>query len=322
MIRQFLKYIESERRLSPHTLKAYRRDLEGFARFVTGGDHPFDPSSITAEDVSEWLIERSSGNASSNSINRSLSTLRSFYHWAMAKGVVERDPTSTTRSLKVGRRLPTYLSEERIATVVEQSRASAAQPPVEVLESQILSPELLERRNALILLMFYATGIRLSELQQIHLDDFSSDHRSLKVRGKGDKERIVPIVTELRREIDLYCDQIRSLNIWKSGKDSLFLSRRAEPLSANMIYRIVRRGLQEVGVKGRKSPHVLRHTFATHLLNAGADMREIQELLGHSSLQATQIYTHSSIAHLQSAYCAAHPRQQKGDKESHSEGSE
>lgn len=300
MIVQFLRHIESERRCSPHTLKAYRRDLESFLHYLNLEEAEFNPARITHEDIREWLVSRAEHSSTkSSSINRSLSSLRSFFGWARAKGIIERDPTTNVKSLKGARRLPNFVSEERMSGVVEQCAATSE-----------VAPTFIEQRNALIVMMFYATGVRLSELQGIRLSDFSEDRGQLKVRGKGDKERIVPIVTELRRELLLYEEKIKSDKIWKSGIDSLFLSQRGEALSANMIYRIVRSRLGEAKIHGRKSPHVLRHTFATHLLNAGADMREIQELLGHSSLQATQIYTHSSIKHLQGAYAAAHPRTQ------------
>ncbi len=300
MIPQFLQFFESERRCSHHTLRAYRADLVSFLHYFDLSEEQFDPALITAEDIREWLVDRSERSSTkSSSINRSLSTLRTFFRWALSKGFIECDPTATIKSLKVGRRLPSFISEGRMSEVVAHSKSSGRE----------LS--FTEQRDALIVLMFYATGIRLSELTGIEWRDFSSDRRTLKVRGKGDKERLVPLVTELRREIEAYEAKLKAQNIWRSEINSLFLSHRGTPLSANMIYRVVRDKLGEGQVQGKKSPHVLRHTFATHLLGAGADMRDIQELLGHSSLQATQIYTHSSIAHLQSAYASAHPRTKK-----------
>ncbi len=168
-------------------------------------------------------------------------------------------------------------------------------------------------RNNLIILTFYTTGIRLSELHGIQWNDFSNNFRSLKVRGKGDKERIVPIIEPLKDAILRYEEKIKEEKIWRSEVNFLFLSRNGEPLSKSMIYKIVRGQLTQAKIQGRKSPHVLRHTFATHLLNGGADMRDIQELMGHSSLQSTQIYTHNSITHLQSAYFSAHPRAKQKD---------
>ncbi|MFI3286825.1 MAG: tyrosine-type recombinase/integrase [Rikenellaceae bacterium] len=295
MISSFLTYIESERRSSPNTILAYRRDLESFLHFLEIEQELFDASLVSTEDVREWIVELSqSGKLHESTINRSLSTLRSFFRWARSKGYTQRDPTAHVRSLKVGRKLPSFVVQSRMQEVLEGGAEQRDQ--------------LLEQRNALIVLMFYTTGIRLSELQGVRLSDFSNSMRDLKVRGKGDKERLVPIVEELREAILSYVAKIKSENIWKNEQNSLFLSRRGEPLTTNMIYRIVHNTLGNAKIHGKKSPHVLRHTFATHLLTAGADMREIQELLGHSSLQATQIYTHNSISHLQTAYAAAHPR--------------
>ncbi|MFR9504293.1 MAG: tyrosine-type recombinase/integrase [Rikenellaceae bacterium] len=303
MVSRFLQYIESERRSSAHTLKAYRSDLESFLRYMDIDVYAFDPSEVSADDIREWLVSRSEETSTkSSSINRALSTLRSFFRWALSKGYITRDPTTAIRSLKVGRHLPSFVNEVRMASLVEHCTEHDVQEGF------------LEQRDALIVTMFYATGLRLSELRGILLSHFSDDMRQLKVRGKGDKERIVPIVTELRRELIRYVERIKEENIWRSEINSLFLSQIGKPLSQSMIYRIVRRELGDAKVQGRKSPHVLRHTFATHLLNAGADMRDIQELLGHSSLQTTQIYTHNSISHLQQAYHAAHPRARRGGK--------
>ncbi len=297
MIEQFLTYIESERRSSPHTLSAYRRDLECFLQYLGVESSQFDITLISNEDIREWLVARSeSGGVSSSTINRELSAVRSIFRWAHSRGIIKRNPTRGIKSFKVGRRLPTFVPETRMSDVIDRCAEEDA------------SGEFIRQRNALIIIMFYATGLRLSELRGVRLSDFSGDGRSLKVRGKGDKERIVPILDELREEIERHIDKIKELKIWKDQENFLFLSHRGGQLSTNMIYRIARSELQASKVKGRKSPHVLRHSFATHLLNSGADMRDIQELLGHSSLQSTQIYTHSSISHLQRVYDQAHPR--------------
>ncbi len=169
------------------------------------------------------------------------------------------------------------------------------------------------RRDALVILFFYGTGIRLAELIGIDRDDFTGGFGRLTVRGKGDKERIVPIVAMLRNKIIAHIALIRELNICKSEEKALFLTDKGERISRSEVYRIVNRQLEAMGVHGKRSPHVLRHTFATHLLNSGADIREIQELLGHSSLRATQVYTHNSIAKLTEAYNDAHPRARKLD---------
>ncbi len=295
MIAQFLTYLETERRLSPHTLKAYGRDLESFLHSMRQMFPGFEWEAITSADVREWLIFRSSEGVSSATINRELSALRSLCRWAVSRKRLKTNPTAGIKQMKMGRRLPTIVAESRMQGVLEECH-------------QTNEGDFIEERNALIILLFYATGLRLAELHSLTLDNFSDGMRSLKVVGKGDKERVVPLVEGAQEALKKYIEKIKSENIWKDGNKSLFLTRRGDRLSQNMIYRIVRSQLGAGGVKGRKSPHVLRHTFATHLLNAGADMRDIQELLGHSSLRATQIYTHSSIAHLKDIYSNAHPR--------------
>ncbi len=301
MIIQFLTYLETERRLSPHTLKAYGRDLESFLHSMQELTPDFKIEELTSDDVREWLVRRSEQRVKSSTINRELSSLRSLCRWAASRGRITRNPTSGIKQLKMGRRLPTIVPESRMQGVIEECQQKS-------------DGDFIEERNSLIIMLFYATGLRLSELQSITLKNFSDDYRTLKVLGKGDKERIVPVVELVRSATKKHIEKIKSQNIWKDGDNSLFLSQQGERLSQNMIYRIVRKHLSAGGVKGRRSPHVLRHTFATHLLNAGADMRDIQELLGHSSLKATQIYTHSSIAHLKDIYSDAHPRSNKSSR--------
>ena len=163
-------------------------------------------------------------------------------------------------------------------------------------------------RDALVVLFLYATGIRLAELIAIDRTDFGPEVRELHVTGKGDRERMVPVVPELRRRLFEYMAAIKRDDICKSGEKALFLTEQGRRISRTEVYRIVRGKLTALGVQGKRSPHVLRHTFATHLMNGGADLREIQELLGHGSLNATQVYTHNSIAQLKEVYAGAHPR--------------
>jgi integrase/recombinase XerC len=179
---------------------------------------------------------------------------------------------------------------------------------VDVVLQRLSDGSWIERRDALIVLMLYACGLRLAELCNIDLSDFDNDFTALRVLGKGDKTRIVPLVGRVSREVKRYLAQNFEENICLSGENALFLSKRGERISRSDVQRSVARLLRECGVQGKCSPHVLRHTFATHLLNDGADLREIQELMGHSSLSATQVYTHNNIAQLQRIYATAHPR--------------
>ena len=297
MIEAFLKYIEAERRYSPLTVRNYRRDIERFVAWLGVTADGFDPQRVTAEDIHDWIVHRSSeGGLSAASVNRELSSLRALWRWMMRGGHVKNDIFMRIGTLKTSRRLPAFVPQTRMDDVLDDVRAD------------IRTDDFESRRNALIVLMFYTCGLRLAELVGIDRTDFSADFRTLKVLGKGDKERLVPIMERVRREIIEYIRFIERPDICKSHEKALFLSSQGGRISRSSVYRIVKNGLSRAGVQGKKSPHVLRHTFATHLLNDGADMREIQELLGHTSLQATQVYTHNNIEQLREIYSRAHPR--------------
>ena len=204
----------------------------------------------------------------------------------------------SVRSLRTPRRLPVFVPESRMNGIVSECECD--------------SEDFVRERNSLIILLLYTCGLRLGELVGIDRDDFSADFSSLRIRGKGDKERIVPMLEFVREKILHYIGLIERQNICISSEKALFLTHKGKRISRTAVYRTVQEELDRAGVQGKKSPHVLRHTFATHLLNGGADMREIQELLGHASLQATQVYTHNSIARLREIYAKAHPREKGG----------
>ena len=297
MVNAFLKYIEAERRYSPLTVRNYRRDIERFVGWLGMTLDDFDPQRVTAEDLHDWIVHRTrQGGLSAASVNREMSSLRALWHWMMRSGRVRTDIFLRIGTLKTSRRLPAFVPQTRMNDVLDDVHADIRTGSFE------------SRRNALIILMFYSCGLRLAELVGIDRSDFSADFRSLKVLGKGDKERLVPIVESVRREIIDYIEFIEGSDICNSREKALFLSSRGGRISRSTVYRLVKGELSRAGVQGKKSPHVLRHTFATHLLNDGADMREIQELLGHTSLQATQVYTHNNIEQLREIYSRAHPR--------------
>lgn len=299
MLDKFIRYLEAERRYSPLTVRNYRRDVEAFLAWLGVDDAAFDPRRITSEDIREWIVHRSEqGRLSAASINREVSSLRSFFRWLHRTGAVDRNVAKSVPSLRTSRRLPAFVPESRMSGIVSECRYD--------------SEGFVTERNSLIVLMFYACGLRLAELVDIDRGDFSDDFTSLRVRGKGDKERLVPVLEFLREKILHYLTLIEGQNICNSSEKALFLTHKGKRISRMTVYRVVRGELEQSGVQGKKSPHVLRHTFATHLLNGGADMREIQELLGHASLQATQVYTHNSIARLREVYAKAHPREKEG----------
>jgi len=297
MIDGFIEYITSERRYSPLTVRNYRRDIERFLEWLGTDASSFDPRRVTAEDIHDWIVWRSTeGSLSAASVNRELSSLRALWRYLLSRGEVHGDIFLRIGSLKTSHRLPVFVPETRMERLLADLREESRTGDFKC------------RRNALMMLVFYSCGLRLAELVSIDRDDFSSDFRTLKVRGKGDKDRLVPILEPVRREIIDYLELVDGQNICKSREKALFLSTKGRRISRSVVYRAVRDELMRAGVQGRKSPHVLRHTFATHLLNDGADMRDIQELMGHASLQSTQVYTHNDIGRLQEVYSTAHPR--------------
>lgn len=299
-IERYIDYIESTRRYSPNTVKNYRRDIALLLEFMGTDEDGFDPATVTADDLREWIISLSEKGMKPSSINRMISSCNSFFRYMLREKEIETNPFTKIQSLKTPKRLPAFIPENRMAALVDELG-------IEMDEGD----DFRSRRDALVVLFLYSTGIRLAELIAVDRTDFGRDMRELHIVGKGDKERIVPIVPELRRRIREYVDTIKRENIWKSGEKALFLNERGERISGTEVYRIVKGQLALLGVQGKRSPHVLRHTFATHMMNAGADLREIQELLGHASLNATQVYTHNSITKLKEVYDEAHPRSRK-----------
>ncbi len=299
MLTEFIRYLTAERRYSPLTVRNYRHDVEQFLAWLDCDESRFDPRSVTTDQIREWIIFRTEeGKLSAGSMNREVASLRAFFRWLHRTGAVDKDIFRMISALKTSHRLPVFVPESRMTTIVSECGPD--------------SENFLTERNSLIVLMFYTCGLRLAELVGIDRGDFSADYTSLRVRGKGDKQRMVPILEFLREKILHYLDLIERQNICISSEKALFLTHKGKRISRSVVYRTVQDELTRAGVQGKKSPHVLRHTFATHLLNGGADMREIQELLGHASLQATQVYTHNSIARLREIYAKAHPREKGG----------
>ena len=299
MLTEFIRYLTAERRYSPLTVRNYRHDVEQFLAWLDCDETRFDPRSVTTDQIREWIIFRTEeGKLSAASMNREVASLRTFFRWLLRTGAVEKDIFRSISSLKTSRRLPAFVPESRMTTIVSDCEND--------------SEDFTTVRNSLVILMLYACGLRLAELVGIDRGDFSADYTSLRIRGKGDKQRIVPILEFLREKILHYLGLIERQNICNSSEKALFLTHKGKRISRSAVYRTVQDELTRAGVQGKKSPHVLRHTFATHLMNGGADMREIQELLGHASLQATQVYTHNSIARLREVYAKAHPREKGG----------
>lgn len=301
----FITYIRAERRYSRHTILNYERDIRQFIDYLSEHSstdvEDLDPSMVTAEDVREWIMSLSEEGLNARSINRMISSMRAYYRWLRRSGVVENDPLAHIKNQKISSHLPDYVPESQMQKIIQE------------LDQFSREGDLENKRDALILFVFYSTGIRLAELADIRLSDFSNDFSELRVRGKGNKDRIVPIVDFTRTKIKEYLATLKEQNTCIWPPNFLFLTKEGEGLTHIAIYGIVKEILTKAGVQGKRSPHVMRHTFATHMMNDGADIREIQELLGHSSLSSTQTYTHNSIAELKKVYAKAHPRAKKDE---------
>lgn len=296
-IDDFATYLRAERRYSELTVLRYTRDVERFISEV-GGEGDFDPALVTPDDLRNWISTLArSGKLKPQSINNIICSVRAWFRFLRMKGIVERDPLLKTGFLKVPKRLPVFVTESKMHKAVNSEQR----------ESDFLS-----LRDDLIITVLYSTGIRLAELISIDRQDIDSGMTSIKVHGKGGKERIVPLIDAVKTKIERYLTVVETENICTSDEKPLFLSSKGARISRGEVGKVVERVLTIAGVTGKRSPHVLRHTFATHMMENGAGMRDIQELLGHSSLATTQVYTHTTMAKLKQAYDKAHPR--GGDK--------
>lgn len=287
-ITDFLDYIKFEKRYSQHTLISYQNDLEQFFGYLTQFDSPAIPN-ITATFIRSWLAElKGEEQLTAKSINRKISTLKSFFKYQLKKGVIKTSPMTTITAPKISKRLPQFVKENDIETLFNHVE---------------FTDDWKGRTSRLILLLFYSTGIRLSEL--VNLKETQVDHynRQVKVLGKGNKERVIPVSAELIAELKKYIaesPQKECLNV--------FINEKGKPLYPRYVYDAVKKHLAAVTTLDKKSPHILRHTFATHLMNNGADLNAVKELLGHSSLAATQVYTHNTIEKLKDVFKKAHPK--------------
>lgn len=289
-IERFLQYLRYERNLSWRTVDLYRRDLDQWERYVTAGGRQLDLPSVTAGDIRQWLVGRSRQGDTPGTLRHKLQALRALYRYLLRRGTVEYNPASQVELAKLPKPLPKFVREKTVDAI---------------LDADIDSNDFTQVRDRLIVMLFYETGIRLSEL--IGLQDAAVDtvKQELKVRGKRDKDRIVPFGGELAARVEQYrC--LRQEVMPTCG--NLLVTGKGRPLYPSLVYHVVHDGLAAAGGTGKLSPHVLRHTFASVMLNNGAELNSVKELLGHESLAATQVYTHVTLSELQHNYQLAHPR--------------
>ncbi|MDE7410439.1 MAG: tyrosine-type recombinase/integrase [Paramuribaculum sp.] len=295
MIESFLRHIATEQGVSPHTVAAYGRDLRQWRDYATdGGKYELRPETATPSDLRQWIASLSRTGVSQSSIRRKLQSLRAFFRYMMRRHGLKSNPAELVVSPKIPKRLPVYVRREETAAIID---------------SEVDPDDVIAIRDRLIIDMLYSTGIRCSELVDLKDRNVDTTKGELKVHGKRNKDRIVPFGPELGNMIQQY----RSLRDTMTPPtcDAFFTRPSGEALYRRMVYRIVHEMMEGTVHAERKSPHVLRHSFATDMLNAGADLTAVQQLLGHQSLTATQIYTHISYRDLKQNYQLAHPRAQK-----------
>lgn len=290
MKERFLAYIQYEKRYSPHTVTAYRIDLTQFFDYLKQQYNISDIAEVNHPIIKSWLVGLMEQKITPRSVNRKLTTLKSFYKFLMQQGLVEENPMRRITSPKTSKRLPVFVEKDKLEMMFDQVDFGAGYPGL---------------RNKLILEMFYSTGMRLSELVNLKETDIDFHHDTIKVLGKRNKERLIPFSNIFEVQLKIYLEEKR--NSFGEVND-LFLTDAGKQVYPKMIYRIVTQYVGEVTTLRKKSPHVLRHSFATHLLNNGAELNAVKELLGHANLSATQVYTHNTIEKLKRIYKQAHPK--------------
>ena len=312
MIRRFLDYIAIEKRYSERTVKEYGDDLRAWCAFLGWEQKDFDPTKLDEGDVKLWMIHMLDSGISARSVKRRLSAVKSFYRFLLSTGVVRVNITSKVLMPKTDKPLPVFFKESEM----EAFKCRNVMPQY---DEGMDKEEWLERmRDYLLVEMLYQTGMRRAELASLKDGDVDLKLRQVRVFGKRKKERVVPLGDELVKEIERYLT-IKQEILGDQGGSGIFLVRKKKngewvSLGASGVYNIVRAYMGEVSTLQKHSPHVLRHTFATTMLNNGADIRTIQALLGHSSLAATQVYTHASFEQARKVYDLAHPRGRRNEK--------
>lgn len=289
-INAFIRYLSNEKRYSDHTIRSYKSDLEQFVEFTYEQDIEFNPLTVDHRIIRKWIIFLMEQGNSPRSVNRKITTLKSFFRFLLRENVIEKLPTDKVVVPKMNKPLPHFISKESMDKLFDQLYFTSDFEGV---------------RDKTILLLFYGTGMRQSELLGLKLSDIDFRYGSLKVLGKRNKERLIPFGSELKKQLELYIFERQKINC---DHNWLIVKVDGKPVYDRMVYTIVNKYLSSVTTLEKKSPHVLRHTFATQMLNNGADINAIKELLGHANLSATQIYTHTNFEKLKTIYKQAHPR--------------
>lgn len=292
---KFQDYLLKEKNYSSHTVLAYSKDLEFFQEYlsVNYDNHKVEEVSYTL--IRSWIVSMVDNQISNSSINRKISSLKAFYKFLLKTKQIEISPLGKHKALKTPKKIQIPFSEEELSLVLDQISYKEGFEGV---------------RDKLIIDLFYTTGIRRSELIDLQITNIDLSSKTLKVLGKRNKERIIPMLDVISLQIKSYLTVRNQLN-GIVDENNLFLLSTGNKINESFVYRLINSYFSNVSEKVKKSPHMLRHTFATHMLNHGADLNSIKELLGHSSLASTQVYTHTSLVELKNVYKNAHPRNQK-----------
>jgi len=297
----FIKYIKFEKRYSLHTVSAYQSDLEQFFTFLNNPENSTPPplpvithpNQINHFHIRNWIIELMDGAVMARSITRKVATLRKYFKFLLHEGVIAVNPASKINSLKIPKNLPVIVEDVRLTQMLD--------------ENEVFGSDFNGVRDKLIIEILFGTGMRLSELVDVKETDINIYEGTVKVLGKRNKERIIPLNQELKILLNVYLDLKKNQHFGNNSL-TLLVTNKGAKAYAKFIYLTVHKYLSYISTQDKKSPHVLRHTFATSLLNRGADLNAIKELLGHANLSATQVYTHNSVERLKSIYKQAHPK--------------
>jgi integrase/recombinase XerC len=287
----FVNYLKYEKRNSSHTVTAYKKDLDQFVSFCTEMVGEFDIKRVDAKMVRSWIVTLMEKEYTPRSVSRKISTVKAFYRFLMKNEIVDNNPATNIPVPKIRKKLPNFVEENNLH---------------HLLDDGYFTDDFKGVRDKLIITLLYGTGIRLAELLNLKDRDFDTKGYLIKVLGKRQKERIIPYPRSINQLLQQYLE-IRNREIGNS-LEALLVTDKGKPVYEKLIYRVVNKYLELVTSLEKKSPHVLRHSYATHLLNKGADLNAVKELLGHSNLSATQVYTHTTFEKLHTIYKQAHPR--------------
>lgn len=293
MIDAFLEYISLEKKYSVHTSTAYKNDLFSFRDFLVKEYSQDNLLEAHYSQIRSWIVSLVDRDMSNRTINRKVSSLKSFYKFAQKTNKIDVSPLVKHKALKTQKKVQVSFTSREINTVINQIA---------------IDTDFTSTRNKLIVELFYSTGIRRAELINIKDKDISFSDRTIKVLGKRNKERFVPLLTSVIQTLKKYLELKKEFTI---GEEELFITKTGNKIYETLVYRVINSYFSKISSKEKKSPHILRHSFATHLLNEGADLNSVKELLGHSSLASTQVYVQNSLDVIKKVYNQAHPRSEK-----------